>query len=60
MVSFGFTNAPATSMYLMNNVFSKFLDMLVIFLLNGILTHSKNEEEHVEHLRLILKLLRKH
>ena len=26
MVSFGFTNAPATSMCLVNNVFGKFLD----------------------------------
>ena len=38
----------------------EFLDMLVIFLLDGILTYSKNEEEHVEHLRLNLKWLRKH
>ena len=60
MVPFGFTNVPATFMCLMNNIFSKFLDRLVLFLLDGILTYSKNEEEHVEHLKLILKLLRKH
>ena len=33
---------------------------LVIVLLDGILIYSNNEEEHVEHLRLTLKLLRKH
>ena len=33
---------------------------LVLILLDGILIYSKNEEEHVEHLRLTLKLLRKH
>ena len=60
MVSFGFTDAPATSMCLMNNVFGKFLDRLVLVFLDGILIYSKNEEEHVEHLRLTLKLLRKH
>ena len=60
MVPFGFTNAPSTFMFLMNNVFNKFLDRLVIVLLDGILTYSKNEEEHVEHLRLTLKLLKKH
>ena len=60
VVSFGFTNAPATSMCLVNNVFSKFLDRLVVVLLDGIIIYSKNEEEHVEHLRLTLKLLRKH
>ena len=58
-VPFGFTNTPATFMCLMNNVFSKSLDGLVLFLLDGILTYSKKEEEHVEHLRLILKCLRK-
>ena len=60
VVPFGFTNAPATFMCLVNNVFSKFLDKLVLVILDGILIYSKNEEEHVEHLRLTLKLLRKH
>ena len=41
VVPFGFTKAPATFMCLMNNVFSKFLDMLVLFLLDGIITYSK-------------------
>ena len=39
---------------------SKNLDRFVFVLLDGILMYSKNEEEHVEHLRLTLKLLRKH
>ena len=41
-------------------VFSISLDKLVLVLLDGILIYSKNEEEHVEHLRLTLKFLRKH
>ena len=52
VVSFGFTNAPTTSMCLVNNVFGKFLERLVLVLLDGILNYSKNEEEHVEHVRL--------
>ena len=60
MVPFGFTNAPATFIFLMNNVFSKYLDIFVLVFLDGILIYSKNEEEHVEHLRMTLKLLRKH
>ena len=60
MVPFGFTNAPATFMCLMNNVFNKFMDMLALVLLDGILIYSKNEEEHVEHLRLTLKFPTKH
>ena len=59
VVSFGFTNTPATSIFLVNNVFSKYLDKFVLFFLDGILIYSNNEEEHVEHVRLTLKLLRK-
>ena len=60
MVSFGFTNALAMSMCLVNNVLSKYMDKFVLVFLDGILIYSKNEEEHVEHLRMTLKLLRKH
>ena len=58
MVPFRFTNALDTSMCLVNNVFGKFLDKLVLVLLDGILIYSKNEEEHVEHLRLTLNFSR--
>ena len=44
----------------MNNGFSKYLEMFVLNYLDRILIYSENEEEHVEHLRLTLKLLRKH
>ena len=57
VVSFGFTNAPATFMCLMNNVFSKYLDRFVLVFLDGILIYFENEEEHVEHLRLTLNFL---
>ena len=60
MVPFGFTNALATFICLMNNGFSKYLDRFVLIFLDSILIYSENEEEHVEHLRLTLKLLRKH
>ena len=44
----------------MNNGFSKYLDRFVLGFLDGVLIYSKNEEEHVEHLRMTFKLLRKH
>ena len=44
----------------MNSVFSKYLDKFVLVFLDDILVYSKNEEEHEEHLRLILQLLREH
>ena len=60
VVPFVLTNAPATFMCLMNNVFSKYLDKFFHVFLDDILIYSKNEEEHEEHLRLTLKLLREH
>ena len=60
VVPFGLTNAPATFMCLMNNVFSRYLDKFVLIFLDGILSYFKNGEEHEEHLRLTLQLLREH
>nr|GEV60051.1 retrotransposon protein, putative, Ty3-gypsy subclass [Tanacetum cinerariifolium] len=56
---FGLTNAPAVSMDLMNRVCTHYLDNFVIVFINDILIYSKSREEHVEHLRLVLELLRK-
>jgi hypothetical protein len=55
VMSFGFTNAPAHFMYLINSVFMPELDKFVIVFIVGILVYSKNEEEHVWHLRVILQ-----
>ena len=60
MVPFGLINALATFMCLMNSVFNKYLDKFFLVFLDGILIYSKNEEEHEEHLRMVLKLLREH
>ena len=60
VVPFGLTNAPATFMCLMNSVFSRYLDNFVLIFLYDILVYSKNEEEHEEHLRLKLQVLREH
>ena len=57
-MSFGLTNAPAYFMYLMNNVFMEYLDKFVVVFIDDILVYSKNEEEHEEHLRLVLQTLR--
>jgi hypothetical protein len=60
VMSFGLTNAPAYFMYLMNNVFMEYLDKFVVVFIDDILIYSKTEEEHEEHLRLVLQKLREH
>jgi hypothetical protein len=57
VMSFGLMNAPAFFMYLMNNVFMDYLDMFVVVFFDDILVYSQNEEEHEEHLRMVLQRL---
>ncbi|GJZ01256.1 putative reverse transcriptase domain-containing protein, partial [Tanacetum coccineum] len=58
VMPFGLTNAPAEFMDFMNCVCKPYLDKLVIVSINDILIYSKNKEEHGEHLKTILNLLR--
>ncbi|GJZ24449.1 putative reverse transcriptase domain-containing protein [Tanacetum coccineum] len=59
VIPFGLTNAPAVFMDLMNRVCRPYLDKFVIVFIDNILIYSKTRDEHVEHLRLVLELLRK-
>ncbi|GJS02873.1 putative reverse transcriptase domain-containing protein [Tanacetum coccineum] len=58
VMPFGLTNAPAVFMDLMNRVCKPYLDKFVIVFIDDILIYSKNKEEHGEHLKTILNLLR--
>jgi hypothetical protein len=60
VISFELTNAPAYFMYLMNSVFMPELDKFVVVFIDDILIYSKTEEDHADHLRVILQRLRDH
>ena len=47
-------------MSMMNKVFMEYLDKFVVVFIDDIMVYSKNEEEHEEHLRLVLEKLREH
>ena len=47
-------------MDLMNRVFREYLDSFVIVFIDDILIYSKTKEEHEQHLRLTLQVLRQH
>ncbi|GJZ96910.1 putative reverse transcriptase domain-containing protein [Tanacetum coccineum] len=59
VMSFGLTNTPAVFMDLMNQVCKPYSDKFMIVFIDDILIYSKSKEEHAEHLKSILELLKK-
>ncbi|GJT96059.1 putative reverse transcriptase domain-containing protein [Tanacetum coccineum] len=59
VMPFGLTNAPAIFIDLMNRVCKPYRDKFVIVFIDDILIYLKNKQEHEEHLKLILELLKK-
>ena len=60
VMSFGLTNAPTAFMDLMNRVFRNYLDSFVIVFIDDILIYSKSEDDHMNHLRIVLQALKDH
>ena len=57
---FGLTNALAAFIDLMNRVFKKYLDMFIIVFIDDILVYSHSENDHADHLNVVLQTLRAH
>ena len=60
VMPFRLTNAPIKFMCMMNIIFSKYMDKFVLVFIDDILVYSNNKEEHEEHLRKVLQVLREH
>lgn len=58
VLPFGLTNAPAVFQHAMNRIFGKHLNKCVCVYLDDILIFSRSEEEHFQHLEMVLQLLR--
>ncbi|XP_057755880.1 uncharacterized protein LOC130975063 [Arachis stenosperma] len=58
VMSFRLTNAPVVFMDYMIRIFRPYLDKFVIVFIDDILVYSKTEEEHADHLRTVLQILR--
>ena len=58
VMPFGLTNAPATFMDLMNRVFRPYMDQFVVVFIDDILVYSRDEQEHEQHLKIVLQTLR--
>lgn len=59
VMPFGLKNAPGTFQRIMNDLFFDFLDKFVLVYLDDILVYSENEQQHMEHLHLVLDRLEK-
>ena len=58
VMSFGLTNAQAAFTDLMNRVIRSYLDYFVNVVIHNILEYSKNEGDHMHHLRVVLQVLK--
>ena len=58
VMPFGLTNAPAAFMDLMNKVFRPYLDQFFVVFIDDILVYSRDEQEHEQHLKIVLQTLR--
>jgi len=59
VMPFGLTNAPTAFQRFMNDIFSDLLNVCVVIYLDDVLIYSNNMSEHHQHVKEVLKHLRK-
>ena len=57
---FVLTNAPVAFMNLMHRVFHPYLDRFVVVFVDNILIYSETEDDHEDHLKVVLQTLTDH
>ena len=60
MMPFELMNAPAAFIDLMHRLFQPYLDQFVVIFVDDILIYSQSEDEHEDHLRIVIRALRDH
>ena len=60
VMPYGLTNAPIAFMDLMHMVFQPYLDQFVVVFVDDVLIYSQSENEHEDHLRIVLQALKDH
>ncbi|XP_019447679.1 PREDICTED: uncharacterized protein LOC109350793 [Lupinus angustifolius] len=58
VMPFGVTNAPIVFMDYMNKIFHPYLVTFVVVFIADSLIYSKNQDEHVDHLQVVLQILK--
>ena len=58
VMPFGLTNATTAFMDFMNKGFHPYLDQFVVVFIDAIFVYSKDAQEHEQHLRMVLQILR--
>ena len=58
VMPFGLINAPTILLYYINRIFRPYLDQFVVVFIDYILIYSKTREEHEQHLRIVLQILK--